>query len=1002
MTDWDPPSTPTPPEPPQPAQAAGFGLPRRRSPLALTAAVLVVVGFLLSSGAEVWTEVLWFDSVGYRSVFLTELGAKLVLGIAAGLITAMLVAASIIVGYRTRPIYPPSTPQQEALDRYREALDPLRRVVTLAAPIVVGIMVGLGAASQWRTFLLWRNQAPFGQTDPYFGEDLGFFVFTVPWLAFVVALLTVVLIAAIVAGAFTHYVYGGLQLSGPQRHTTTAARVHLSALLALLALVRAGAYWLERFELSTQSSNLMTGLQYTGSTAVLPAKAILSIAALVCAVLFLAVIWTKTWRLPIVGVSLLVLVSIVVGGVYPGVIQSLKVRPSEKSLEAPYLNNHIAATRAAYGLDKVEVTQFAPKTEADVAALREDSAALPGIRLVDPNVVARTFQQLQSLKGYYQFADTLDVDRYLIDGKEEDTVIAVRELQLDGLPAGQRNWLNDRTVFTHGYGVVAAYGTRRGADGEPVFIEQDIPSRGRLGTYEPRIYFGENSPEYSVVGGPQGGAPRELDYAASGGDKMFTYAGLGGVDVGSFPRQLAYALKYRELNFLLSDAVTDSSRILDYRTPRERVARVAPWLTLDGNAYPAVVDGRVLWIVDGYTTSDSYPNARMTLMQDATEDTITQTRRSVEAIRAGQVNYIRNSVKATVDAYDGTVRLYAWDETDPVLAAWARAFPETISPRSQMSASLMEHVRYPEDLFKVQRRLLSRYHVTEADQFYGGQDFWQVPDDPAREDEQIDQPAYYLTVGMPGQDRTSFSLTTTFVPVGKAVLAGFLAVDSDAGSTQGTVRSGYGALRLLSLPKESNVDGPAQVQNQISSSNDNSTRFNNTLSQFINLNKQQGSTVTLGNLLTLPVGGGLLYVQPIYVQAKTDTSYPLSKAIVAVFGKKLAWSDTLDGALDELFGKGATNGGTTPPPVDPGTGGTPAQGDLAKALADIQTAYAEGEAALKAGDFAAYGVAQDKLKAAIAKAVALQEKAGVPTPTSTGTATPTGGATTATGTATTP
>ncbi len=971
--------------------AAAFG-PRRRSPLAVTLLIVAALSIVLSSTADLWTEVLWYDSVGFKGVFFTELWSKVFLGVTSGALTAALVASSIVIGYRSRPIYPPSTPQQEALDRYREALEPLRRLVTLAAPLLVGALVGLGAASQWQTFLLWRNGQNFGQVDPYFGQDLGFFIFTLPWLSFLVALLTVVLLAAAFAAGFTHYVYGGLQLSGPNRQTTSAARIHLSVLLAALVLVRAVAYWLERFELSNQSSTLMTGVQYTGATAVLPAKAILSVASVICAALFLAVIFTKTWRLPVVGVALLIITSVVVGGIYPGVIQSLKVKPSEKSLEAPYLDNHIKATRAAYGLDGVEVTQYQPKTNADPAVLRSDAASLPGIRLVDPNVVAQTFQQFQGLRGYYRFPDTLDVDRYLVDGKEEDAVVAARELDLTGVPSAQRNWLNDHTVFTHGYGVVVAYGTRRGTDGEPVFIEQDIPTRGKLGEFEPRIYFGEQSPEYSVVGGPSGGQQRELDYAASGGDKMYTYTGRGGVAVGSFARQVAYALKYRELNFLLSDAVTDESRLLDYRTPRERVQRVAPWLNLDGNIYPTVVDGRVLWVVDGYTTSDMYPNSSLASVQDATEDTITETRKSVAAIQGGQINYIRNSVKATVDAYDGTVTLYAWDETDPILRAWSAAFPGTVTPKSQMSAGLMAHVRYPEDLFKVQRQLLSKFHVTSADQFYGGQDFWKVPVDPAQESKLNVQPPYYLTVNMPGQSAPSFSLTTAFVPNGKDVLSGFLSVDSDAGATAGSVRPGYGALRLLALPKDSNVNGPGQVENYIGSSNDNSPRFSLTLSGFINLNKQQGSTVTMGNLLTLPVGGGLLYVQPIYVQAKAEPSYPLSKAIVTVFGSKLTWSDTLDGALTELFGASTNGNGGTGTGQTPGGGTTtPPTGDLAKALADVQTAYAEGEAAFKKGDWAAYGAAQTKLKAAIEKALALQRGAG---PGGTGSLTPTASATT--------
>ncbi|MDQ2796720.1 MAG: UPF0182 family protein, partial [Actinomycetota bacterium] len=702
---------------------------------------------------------------------------------------------------------------------------------------------------------------------------------------------------------------------------------------------------------------------------------------------------------------LLLLVSIVVGGIFPALIQSLKVRPSEKSLESPYLANNIAATRDAFGLSSVETTAYNAATTATQGQLRNDTATVPGIRILDPNVVAATYKQLQAGKSYYQFPDTLDVDRYDVKGTLSDTVIAARELDLDGVPAGQRNWLNDHTVYTHGYGIVAAYGNRKDADGKPVFFEQSIPSAGDLGKFEPRIYFGEQSPEYSVVGASAGSSPREFDYpdGSAVGQANTTYTGTGGVEIGNMARRIAYAITYREANFLLSDAVNADSRLLDHRTPRERVQRAAPWLTLDGDAYPAVVDGRVLWIIDGYTTTADYPNSRLTSLDTATSDSITTTRTSVQAINAGQVNYMRNSVKATVDAYDGSVHLYNWDPTDPMLKAWSAAFPGTVQPQSDISASLMAHLRYPEDLFKVQRKILARYHVTDAGTFYGSNDLWETPADPTKDARSVDQPPYYLSIAMPGQTAPEFSLTTTFKPYGtREVLSGFLAVDSNAGTTAGQKRAGYGQLRLLQLPKDSNVRGPGQVQNDIASSSVQSSDYSLGLSQFLNIQRQQGSTVVLGNLLTLPVGGGLLYVEPIYVQAKADSAYPLNRAVIVAFGDKLAWSSTLNGALDALFGgnSGATAGDTTPttgnptvtpPPTGPGhTGDNPA---LTKALADAQTALNDADAALKAGDFTKYGDAQTRLKAAILAATEAAPSGTAtlkPGGTATSTATPTG------------
>jgi uncharacterized protein len=971
---------------------------RRRGPLVPTLIILGVIVLAITLAATVWTDVLWFDSVGFTKVFWVEMLTKVGLFVVCGLITAAVVASSLLIGYRTRPVYPPVSEEQQNLDHYRELLEPLRKLATIAAPAVLGIFAGSAGASQWQTFLLWSNRVPFGSKDAEFNLDIGFFIFTLPWLRFIVGFLTMTLLLGVLAAAVTHYVYGGLQLQTKGERTTKAARIHLSLLLAALVLVRSASWWLDRYSLTTKDSRLITGLTYTDQHAVLPTKAILAVAAIMCAGFFVATIWTHSWRLPAVGVVALLVVAIVAGGIYPAMVQSFKVKPSEQSLEAPFIDRNIKATRAAYGLDAAKVTEYKASTTPTRGALRNDTSTIPGIRLVDPSVVSPTFKQLQGVKNYYQFPDALDVDRYTIDGKTRDTVIGVRELDLAGLQTSQRNWVNDHTVFTHGFGLVAAYGNRSGEDGQPVFFQQNIPPVGPLGAFEPRIYFGESSPAYSIAGGPANGPKRELDYPNSSatGQANNTYSGNGGVNIGNFFRKAAYALKYRELKIMLSDTVNADSRLLDHRTPRERVERVAPWLTLDGNSYPAVVDGRVKWIVDGYTTSANYPYSKMQQIDSATTDSLTARTNSVQALQAGQVNYIRNSVKATVDAYDGSVKLYAWDDKDPILKAWAKAFGGTVLPISKISSDQMSHMRYPEDLFKVQRSLMTKYHVTDPNAFYGGQDYWAIPDDPTQETRAVDQPPYYLSIAMPGTKEPSFSLTTTFKPQGdRPVLSGFMAVDANAGNVAGKRRAGYGALRLLELPKDTTVKGPGQVQNDIESSNTPSPRFTLTLSQFLNNNRTQGSQVTLGNQLTLPVGGGLLYVEPIYVSAKTGSSFPLARAIVVAFGNNLAWSDTLSGALDGLFGGSsgaAADDAATPTSTPPSAGGKPAlpatsSAALKAALADVQKAFADGQEALKTGDFTAYGAAQKRLQAAIADAVAAAPSGSVtlPTPTATGT-----------------
>lgn len=973
---------------------------RRRGPLVPTLIVIGVLILVITLGAQLWTEVLWYQSVGYTTVFWVELWTKVGLFLVCGLLAAAVVASSLMIGYRTRPIYPPVSEEQRNLDHYRELLEPLRKLATIAAPLVLGLFAASAGASEWQTFLLWVNRVPFGTTDAQFNIDIGFFVFTLPWLRFMVGFLTMILIFGLLAAIVTHYVYGGLQLQTKGERTTTAARVHLSLLFAGIALVQAASWWLDRYSLTTQDSRLITGLTYTDVHAVLPTKAILAVAGVMCAALFVATIWTHSWRLPAIGVGLLAVCGIVVGGIYPALVQQFKVAPSEKSLEAPYISRNIAATRTAWGISGAQVTEYQASTTTTKGQLASDAATIPGIRVVDPSVVSPTFEQLQAVKTYYQFPDTLSVDRYPISGVLSDTVIAARELNLTGLPASQQNWVNDHTVYTHGFGVVAAYGNRSGQDGQPVFYEQNIPPVGPLGTFQPRIYFGETSPDYSIVGGPPGGPKRELDYPDSSatGQENTTYTGIGGVNMGSLARKAAYAITYRDVNILLSNTVNSDSRLLDHRSPTERVQRAAPWLTLDGDTYPAVINGHIEWIVDGYTTSADYPYSKLQQTNTVTADSLTARTTNVQALQAGEVNYMRNSVKATVDAYDGSVKLYAWDPTDPILKAWEKAFGGTVLPMSDMSSQLISHVRYPEDLFKVQRNLMATYHVTDPGAFYGGQDFWTIPDDPTASTP-VPQPPYYLSIAMPGQSTPSFSLTTTFMPTGsRPVLSGFMAADGNAGDVAGKKSPGYGVLRVLELPRATTVKGPGQVQNDIESSNISSPQFTLTLSQFLNNNRTQDSQIALGNLLTLPVGGGLLYVEPIYVSAKTSSSYPLARAIVTAFGNQLSWSNTLQGALDGLFGgssgvatadSGATGATVSAPPATRGSGAAKSSAALQAALAAVQQAYTAGQTALKNGDFAGYGVAQQQLQAAIAAAVAAAPSGSVTLPTPGTTAKPT-------------
>jgi uncharacterized membrane protein (UPF0182 family) len=694
---------------------------------------------------------------------------------------------------------------------------------------------------------------------------------------------------------------------------------------------------------------------------VLPAKAILAGIALVCALLFFANIIRRSWVLPAAGTALLVISSVLIAGLYPAAIQNFQVKPSESSKEAPFIQRNIESTRAAYGLEDVSVTDYQATLSTSTGQLANDAATIANIRLMDPNVLSPTFRQLQQIRPYYSFPESLDVDRYTVNGVKRDVVVAVRELNIQGNPS--RNWINDHLVYTHGFGFVAAYGNERDADGKPSFTVGNLPPTGTLGKFEPRVYFGENVPDYSIIGGVKTDTPVEFDYpddASANGQKNYTYSGSGGVPVGSLLNKVVFALKYQEQRILLSSLINKDSKILFERNPRERVSKVAPWLTLDGDPYPALVDGKILWIVDGYTTSAGYPYSRQTSLSNATADALTTNSASIAAQRNQTVNYIRNSVKATVDAYNGTVTLYQWDEKDPVLKTWSKAFPGAITPKSEISKDLLDHIRYPEDLFRVQRDILSSYHVKTAAAFYGGQDFWRVPRDPSTFGGNASaQPPYYLTLQMPGAKTPSFSLTTPFVPRGgRENLSAFAVVNSDPGPD-------YGKISVLQLPRNTNIAGPSQVASNFEAKPE--------VANSLSLLRRGGSDVVLGNLLTLPVGGGLLYVQPVYVKATSNTSaYPLLQKVLVSFGDQIGYDDTLKGALDQVFGgNSGTNAGNT---TTSGTTGTTSITSLANSLASAKKAYADGLAALSKGDFAEYDKAQKRLKSALDAAISAQNK----------------------------
>ena len=924
-------------------------------PTLIIAAVLIIVFAIFTS---VWTDRLWYRSFDFGSVFSTMLLTRIGLFLAFGLIMATTVGANAVIAYRMRPRVRASAPSSPLLERYREMLESRFIWVIVGLGIVVGLFAGGAAAGHALSYLAWQNRTPFNEVDPEFGLDIGFFVFSYPWWRFVLSFAFAALAFSAIAAAIMHYVMGGIRFTAPRRGSSPAAQAHLSILVGLAVVVKGIQYWFDRYGLEITSHPLLTGINYTDDHATLRAKTILAVIAGICALLFLANAVLRRWVVPTIGLTLMVLSAIVLGVLYPGAIQYFSVRPDEPLKERPYIERNIAATRKAYGVDKVEITNYSARTTAVASQLRADAEALPGIRLIDPNVVQPAYEQLQQVRGYYSFPRTLDVDRYTIDRAETDAVVGVRELDQSGIEG--KNWNNLKTVYTHGYGLVAAYGNRRQPGGEPEWLARDIPETGKISVQEPRVYFGEIHRDYSVVGAPAGAPPVELDTPGggdSGNPKTFTYTGKGGVPIGNLWNRLLYAAKFGDVNLLLSDRVNSDSKVIYDRTPRERVERAAPWLTVDGDTYPAVVDGRIVWIVDGYTTSNSYPYSNRVALNEVTADA--QTNQGTVAVQVDEdINYIRNSVKAVVDAYDGTVKLYAWDEADPVLQTWRKVFPSVVLPRATIPDDLKDHLRYPQDLFKVQRQILGRYHVTNPDNWYQNTSLWEVPRDPiaGATSSTLESP-FYLSIKWPSDDQAVFSLTTAFVPKNRSNLAGYMAVNADASS------DAYGQIRILGMSDTSQIDGPGQSFNAMTTNEKVADR----LRPFLN---QGAANATFGNLLTLPVGGGLLYVTPVYTQRQGSTgSYPALRFVIVRFGQEVGIGDTLQQALQEVFGDSGTGteetaGTDGQPPAD----GQPNNPAAAQALDQAAKAFAEADRALTTGNLATYQTKIKEAQAAVQRA----------------------------------
>jgi len=954
----------------------------------------VVVGAIVAlflsarSLANFYVDLLWFGSVDQSSVFWTSLGSKAFLGAFFSLGFAAVAFISLTLAERLGPSDLPIGPEREVVERYRLLVGNRTRLLRLAVSVVFGLMVGLPAIAQWQEWLLFRNSQSFGTSDPLFDVDVGFYVFRLPFLTFVIDWAFAALVLITMLTAALHFVNGAIRIQTPSERITRGARVQLSILFALLALIKAADYWLQRFELTVSSRGVVQGATYTDVKAELPAINLLIMVSLLVAVLFLAGIRWGGWRFPLLSMALWAVVAVVAGNIYPAVVQRFIVQPNVTTRERPYIGDNISATQAAMGIDEIEVVSVTAGevSSSDVTA---DPTPLADTRLLDISEMRDRFALDEGLFAFYSIND-LDVDRYEIAGRRQQAFVAARELNPEGIP--NKTWVSRHLIYTHGCGVVAASASQVTSDGRPIYDE--------LPADNPQLYVGTQQPGYAIVKTDQ------VEQACPETEAE-PYQGEGGVELNSTLRRLAFALHFSEFNLFGSSLVKDDSRLLHIRDVRDRVTKLAPFLHLDADPYPVVDEGRVYWVVDAFTTTSRYPYA-----QQANTDNLTQGSGLKHSF-----NYVRNSVKAVVDAYEGSVTLYVVDPMDPIVRAWSKAFPGLFTPADQVPTSLREHFRYPEDLFRVQTNLYGRYQFDNADQFFNRDSAWSVAQAVKREPELAASTAdvalvdeaqqantgdvadanvarfepYYTLFHPPqssGDDvEPTFSLLRPFVPFSaddtRKELRAVMVVSSDPATYgQITVYKYEGAL----------TEGPATVAAELSS--------NPEIAPVITLLDQRGSRVILGQLQLVSIGDGLIWIQPLFVRPDDAGSRQVFvRRVLAWYDGRSVIGDTLSEAVNRLFpganldlgefaldestpspdsgsdgGTGGDSGGDTGGdsggvPEPGGTGST--SDDPAELLREAEVLFDEADVALRSGDLGTYQSKVQQAEELISRALTL-------------------------------
>jgi hypothetical protein len=951
---------------------------RRRRWIIAVIVVLVLLILSLRTFAIFYTDALWFSSVNLHSVWAKLFEIKAGLMITFAVIFAVLLLASLMVAERLAPKGPSLDAEDEFVKRYQEVIGPYARWLRIGVVVVLSLIVGSQAIGQWNNWILFRHSTSFGVTDPQFHRDVSYYVMTLPFEMFLVHWALVALFVVLLVTLLSHYLNGGIRVQGSRPRVRPAVKAHISVILGLLALVKAVGYYLARFNLDLSSNGYVQGAGYTDVHARLPALELLILVSLAAAVLLIYNIRRQGWALPILGVGLWFLVALTAGTIYPAAVQALKVNPAQNTLERPYIQRNIDATRVAMGINDVKSSPYQASSNLTASQLSTNSDTLANVRLWDPTQTQQTYDKLQDIRTQYQF-NSLAVDRYKINGVETPVIVGVREINDADLPSS--SWVNTTLQYTHGYGMIISPGNTATSNGDPQFDVGGVPpvsTTSQLNVTQPSVYFGLNNSGYVVANTKQ----PEIDYQLTNGTNVEThYTGDGGVQLSNFFDQAMFALRFSDYNLLISNQITSKSRLMFDRGVQARVAKAAPFLSLDADPYPVLLNGQIDWVQDAYTTTDNYPYA-----QNA----------NTSALPAGSglnqnFNYVRNSVKVLINAYTGMMTFYVMDPKDPIIQTYEKAFPGMFTPASKMSSALRAHLRYPEDIFTVQATMYGKYHITSATSFYNASDAWTLSPSPGAgspsqalqttlttnaQGEEVStgqlvrMSPIYQEMQVPGEAQQSFNLLDALVPVsGQSqiqTLSGFMIAGSDPHD--------YGQLKMFVTPRNSPVNGPAIVSAQIDATPK--------VSQQITLLNSNGSSALLGNVLMIPVANSLLYVQPLYVESSRN-AVPELQMVIAVYGKTYSIQPTLGAALTQVFQAPVS---TTPSSGSTGT----LSPEVRNFLNEAQAAYEQSQTDLKAGNLGAYQTDITNLETYLNDVQQLTGGTVTPTTTTTTTTTPSG------------